>query len=134
VIGLDTNILVRYIVQDNIRQAKRATELIESMCTADDPGFINLVVICEICWVLASGYKYDREIIASIIRNMLTSVELMVEESETVWRSLSAFEKGQAGLADYIIGSHNQTKHTTTTYTFDRKAAKHQSLTLLTLK
>ena len=133
-IGLDTNILVRYIVQDNIRQAKRATELIESMCTADDPGFINLVVICEICWVLASGYKYDREIIASIIRNMLTSVELMVEESETVWRSLSAFEKGQAGLADYIIGSHNQTKHTTTTYTFDRKAAKHQSLTLLTLK
>ncbi len=133
-IGLDTNILVRYIVQDNIRQAKRATELIESMCTADDPGFINLVVICEVCWVLASGYKYDREIIASIIRNMLTSVELMVEESETVWRSLSAFEKGQAGLADYIIGSHNQTKHTTTTYTFDRKAAKHQSLTLLTLK
>ena len=132
-IGLDTNILIRYIVQDDARQAKRATKLIESMCTADDPGFVNLIVVCEICWVLTSGYKYTRETVASVIRNLLTSVELVVEESETVWKALLAFEKGKAGLADYIIGSHNQTKRTITTYTFDRKAAEHISLTLLEL-
>ena len=132
-IGLDTNILIRYIVQDDARQAKRAAKLIESMCTADDPGFVNLIVVCEICWVLTSGYKYNRETIASVIRNILTSVELVVEESETVWKALSAFEKGKAALADYIIGSHNQTKQTTITYTFDRKASEHISFTLLEL-
>ena len=132
-IGLDTNILIRYIVQDDLRQAKRAAKLIESACTADDPGIINLIVVCEICWVLTSGYKYNRETVAAVIRNILISVELMVEESETVWKALLAFENGKAGLADYIIGSHNQTKHTTTTYTFDRKAAEHISFTLLKL-
>ena len=131
-IGLDTNILIRYIVQDDPKQAKRATELIESVCTADEPGFINLIVICEICWVLSNGYKYDKETVSAVVRNILTSAELAIEESETVWKALSAYEKGNAGLADYIIGIHNQTKHASTTYTFDRKAAKHTTLTLLT--
>jgi predicted nucleic-acid-binding protein len=131
-IGLDTNILIRYIVQDDAKQARRATELIESMCTTDDPGFINLIVLCEICWVLSSGYKYDRKTVSAVVRNILTSEELTVEESETVWQALYAFEKGKAGIADYIIGIHNRTKRTTTTYTFDRNAAKHNSLTLLT--
>ena len=77
--------------------------------------------------------EYNRETVAAVVRNILTSSELVVEESETVWRSLSAFEKGKAGLADYIIGAHKQTKQTATTYTFDRKVAKHTSLTLLKL-
>ncbi len=130
-IGLDTNVIIRYIVQDDARQSKRATELIESMCTVDNPGFINLIVICEVCWVLTRGYKYKRETVAAVVQNILTSVELVVEESETVWRALTAFKRGKAGMADYIIGLHNQTKHTVTSYTFDRKAAEHDSLTLL---
>jgi predicted nucleic-acid-binding protein len=130
VIGLDTNILIRYIVRDDALHAQNATDLIESMCTADDPGFVNLVVLCEISWVLARGYRYDRKTVADVIRNILTSVELEVEESETAWRALSSFERDKADFADYIIGAHNRTKHAAPTYTFDRRAVDHPDFRL----
>lgn len=56
--GLDTNVLVRYIVQDDPKQSKLATECIEQRCTSESPGFVNLVVLCELTWVLARGYGY----------------------------------------------------------------------------
>lgn len=133
-IGLDTNVLIRYIVRDDARQTQDATELIESMCTADDPGFVNLIVLCEISWVLTRGYQYNRRTVADVIRSILTSVELEVEESETVWRALSSFERDKADFADFIIGTHNRTRHATPTYTFDRKAAEHTDFVLLGAK
>mgnify|MGYP006310055993 CR=1 FL=1 len=122
-IGLDTNVLIRYIVRDDERQANAATELIEKQCTADDPGFINLVVLCELSWVLSRGYRYNRATVARVIRGILSSAELEVEASETAWRALMGMEEGKADFADYVIGSHNRTHHVTTTYTFDVKAA-----------
>lgn len=130
-IGLDTNVLVRYIVRDDKRQADAATELIEAQCTAEDPGFVNLVVLCELSWVLARGYRYDRATVASVIRGVLSSAELEVEASETAWRALRALERGQADFADYIIGAHNRTHQAFTTYTFDTKAATHPDLSLV---
>ena len=130
-IGLDTNILIRYIVRDDPAQAQKATELIEIKCTADDPGFVNLVVLCEISWVLARGYGYDRKTVADVIRSLLASVELEIEESETAWHALSAFERNQADFADFIIGAHNRTQHAAPTYTFDRRAAGHPDFVLV---
>ncbi|NQU38990.1 MAG: type II toxin-antitoxin system VapC family toxin [Lentisphaerae bacterium] len=133
-IGLDTNVLIRYIVRDDDRQAKVATKLIESSCTADDPGFVNLVVLCEISWVLGRGYQYDRQTVAAVIRGLLTSVELEVEASETVWRALRAFEQGKADFADAFIGAHNRAQHVSPTYTFDRKASNLADFVLLGTK
>lgn len=130
-IGLDTNILIRYIVRDDISQTNVATELIETMCTKDNPGYINLVVLCELSWVLIRGYKYSKKIVADVIRNILTAVELEVEESDTVWRALTAYEKQNADFADFIIGAHNRANNVISTYTFDRKAALHPDFTLL---
>jgi len=130
-IGLDSNVLIRYIVRDNPIQARKATDLIESRCTADDPGFVSLVVLCEISWVLARGYRYDRKTVALVIRNLLTSIELEIEESETAWQALSSFERDKADFADFIIGAHNRTQHATPTYTFDRRAADHSDFALL---
>ena len=132
-IGLDTNVLIRYIVQDDEQQATAAADLIETGCTADTPGFVSLVVLCEICWVLARGYKYDRKTVASVVRHMLTSIELNIEESDTAWRALASFEAGKADFADFIIGAHNRNHHAAPTYTFDRRAAMHADFELVVL-
>jgi predicted nucleic-acid-binding protein len=131
VIGLDTNVLIRYIVRDDAQQAQAATELIESTCTSDTPGFVNLVVLCEISWVLSRGYGYDRKTVAGVLRNILTAVELEVEESETAWRALATFEKEKADFADYVIGVHNRACGAVPTYTFDRRAADHADFSIL---
>ncbi len=130
-IGLDTNILVRYIVRDNDAQAAAATKLIESMCTTEAPGFVNTIVLCELCWVLLRGYRYKKDAVMQALRGLLTATELQVEESETAWRALRAFERGKADFSDYLIGSVNQANKAQTTYTFDSKAANHTDFTLL---
>lgn len=69
-IGLDTNVLVRYIVRDDQRQTEAATRLLESKCTPEDPGLINLIVLCELVCVLAWGYEYDRRMVASVMSTL----------------------------------------------------------------
>lgn len=130
-IGLDTNVLIRYIVRDDEAQAAAATRLIELRCTPDEPGFVNLVVLCEISWVLARGYKYDRATVSKVIRGVLRAAELAIEQSESVWRALAAYETGTADFADYLIGTQNRVFLAHPTYTFDRNAAKHPDFSLV---
>lgn len=130
-VALDTNVLIRYIVQDDKAQARSAVQLIERECTPDEPGFVNLIVMCEMVWVLKSGYGYSRKVVASVIRAMLTSAELDIEASETVWQALGTFERGKADFADGLIGIHNKKNHAVTTYTFDFNAAQNAEFSLV---
>lgn len=130
-IGLDTNVLIRYVVQDDAVQAAAATRLIESQCSGDAPGFISHLVLVELCWVLGRGYGYDRKVQASVIYALLMTAELCVQESESVWLALRLFEKGSADFADYLIGQINKDEGCETTWTFDRKAAKSSLYQLL---
>ena len=82
-IGLDTNVLIRYIVRDDDEQAKAATLLIESRCTAEEPGLVSPVVLCELSWVLSRGYGYGREVVAGVIRRILSVQELRVLGNES---------------------------------------------------
>jgi predicted nucleic-acid-binding protein len=123
-IGLDTNVLVRYIVQDDTRQAVAAVRLIEGECTLDNPGLINPIVLCEVVWVLSRGYGYDRLTVARVIRRLLSVQELRVTGAELAWRALRRFEQGKADFADYLIGSSNREEKATITYTFDQLAAE----------
>jgi predicted nucleic-acid-binding protein len=123
VIGLDTNVLVRFIVRDDEKQARSATHLIERRCTAEDPGLVSQIVLCELAWVLDRGYGYDRKTVASVVRRLLSVQELRVENTETAWKALHRFEKGPSDLADCLIGLANKANKADTTYTFDRKAA-----------
>ena len=68
VIGLDTNVLVRFIVQDDPVQSSAATSLMETSCSPDEPGYISLIVLVELAWVLGGAYKYDRSVVASVSR------------------------------------------------------------------
>ena len=123
-IGLDTNVLIRYIVRDDLVQAEAATRLVESECTADNPGLINPIVLCELVWVLTRGYGYDRLTAARVIRRLLSVQELRVVGAESAWRALRRFETGKADFADYLIGVSNQVAKASVTYTFDQRAAE----------
>lgn len=130
-IGLDTNVLVRYIVQDDPVQSKSATRWIEKNCTADTPGCVNVIVLCELTWVLSRGYGYGRDTVTAVLRGVLSSPELQVEENEAVWQAVKMYEQGAADFADGLIGIMNKHAGASVTVTFDRKAAKESCFELL---
>lgn len=129
--GLDTNVLVRYIVQDDPRQSKLATAFVENNCTQESPGFVNTIVLCELTWVLSSGYGYDRTTISTVLRGMLSTPELLMEEDEAVWQALKNYEQSTAGFADLLLGTINHRNGASPTATFDKKAAKDPLFKLL---
>ena len=123
-IGLDTNILVRYIVRDDPIQTEVATQLLETRCTLEEPGFVSLVVLVELVWVLGNGYKYPKPLITAVLSKLLTVAELVVEETNSARVALNAYETGNADFADYLIGCIHKAKGCLTTLTFDRRASR----------
>jgi predicted nucleic-acid-binding protein len=122
-IGLDTNVLVRYFVQDDAEQARAATRLIESRCTADDPGAVSLVVLCELVWVLDRGYRYEKDIIAGVLRRTLSVEDLRVERFELARLALNRYENGKADFADYVIALCHRELGAEVTFTFDKRTS-----------
>ena len=101
-IGLDTNVLVRFLVQDDKRQGQEAADLIEGL-TERDPGFICREVLVELAWVLERAYGMSRREIVTAIEGLLASRELVIEEAGRVGSALSRYAVGGAGLSDYMI-------------------------------
>jgi len=129
-IGLDTNVLVRYIMQDDPKQARLATKLVESL-TPDAPGFVSVVTVVELAWVLSSCFELSRADIARALETLMRTKELVVERIDVVWRALRIFRGGSADLADCLIERSAAAAGCDRTMTFDRDAAKHGGMTLL---
>jgi predicted nucleic-acid-binding protein len=123
-IGIDTNVLVRYIAQDDATQSARATRLIEKECSAATPGFVGLVVLVEIVWVSESSYGATRDEVAEIVRRLLSIKQLVVQNSEIVWKTLRSFESGKADFADCLIEAVAVAAGCDRTMTFDKQASK----------
>lgn len=123
-IGIDTNVLVRFITQDDARQAAAASRLIEGSCTEDSPGFIAHIVLAELCWVLQRGYRYPKESVIHVLDQLFATAELRIQSAENAWAALREFRAGEADYADYLIGRTAHTEGCETTWTFDRKAAR----------
>ena len=87
-IGLDTNVLLRYIVRDDAAQAKAAGRLIEARCSKDAPGHVSHVVLAELAWVLGRGYGYAKAEVVKVMEAILSSAELKVQESALAWAAL----------------------------------------------
>ena len=130
-IGLDTNVIVRYLVQDETRQSAAATRLMEKSLSPEDPGFITLVTMCEVAWVLAGAYKADREQIHSVIEGLLGTRQIHVESAELVWKALRAWKGSSAGFSDALIGEVCSARGARKVMTFDKAAAKLPSFELL---
>lgn len=130
-IGFDTNVLVRYIVQDDPVQADAATRLIESRCTAQTPGFVSALVLMELVWVLTTAYRYKKPTVVAVIAQILRTAEFTVEDRDAVWAALRTFEARTAEFADCLIAARNHAHGCAETYTFDRRAARARSMTLV---
>ena len=130
-IGVDTNVLVRYIAQDDLVQSKKATALIETECSEANRGFVGLIVLVEVIWVAESCYAASRDDVAKIVRQLLDTRQLIVQEAESVWQALRSFESTKSDFADCLIERLASTAGCTKTVTFDKKATK-VGMTLLT--
>jgi len=128
VIGLDTNVLVRYVMQDDPRQSARANRLIESL-SADEPGYVSLVAVVELVWVLAGSYGLTRAQVATVLETLLRSKELVVDRAELVTQALKRFGTGGADFADALIERIAATAGCSATLTFDAGAVKAAGMT-----
>ena len=129
-IGLDTNVLVRYIMQDDAKQSALATRLVESL-SAESPGFVSLVSLVELGWVLSSAYELGRVQLVEAFEALLRTKEIVVDRAETVWKALRAFQNANADFADCLIERSASAAGCERTMTFDRGAVKGCGMTLV---
>ena len=122
-IGLDTNVLVRYVTQDDPVQSAKASELIESLTTAS-PGFVSLVSIVELVWVLQSCYQSAKSEVVTVLETLLRTRELTVEHAEVIWQALRKFVASKADFADCLIERCAHAAGCEYTATFDLNAVK----------
>lgn len=130
-IGLDTNVLVRYIMQDDARQSQKATRLIESLDN-DTPGFVTLVSVIELYWVLTSCYGLSENQFAQALETILRARAFVVDRADQVWRALHSFAAGKADFADCLIERCANAAGCSQTMTFDVGASKHAGMVLIT--
>jgi predicted nucleic-acid-binding protein len=129
-IGIDTNVLVRYLVQDNEQQASAANKILDRISDIN-PAFINNIVICETVWVLSRAYKYEKKLIIKTIEQILSTSGIEFENAEGVRKALRYYTTGNVDFSDYLIAEINKENGANTTYTFDRKAAGNSLFTLV---
>lgn len=121
-IGLDTNILVRFIAEDHPAQTAAATKLIDSL-SSDDPGYLSLVVIAKLVWVLQFTYGFDKQEIERVVERLLRSKELVLENKEAVSQALIRFRSSRADFADCLIDRCSRSAGCQYVLTFDKNAA-----------
>lgn len=129
-IGLDTNIVVRYLTHDEPTQTTAAMRVMNSL-SSDSPGFLSLIVIAELIWVLAIAYGFRKKEIEQVLETLLRSKELVIERAEIVSQALRAFSAGRADFADCLIERCAHAAECQYTVTFDQKAATMTGMRLL---
>lgn len=130
-IGLDTNVIIRYLMKDDRKQFNIAENLIETALNQKKLLHLNLVILCEVVWVLNYHYKLKREEINTFLGMLLHAEQIEVENRQLALNAFQEYQNSQADFADCIIGLMNDFLGCTTTYTFDKKAAKLVSFTKL---
>jgi predicted nucleic-acid-binding protein len=130
-IGLDTDILVRYFTQDDPVQSYKATVLIEQRLTEQSPGFVSIVALAETVWVLERFYRLKKQEIAIVIERILGADALLVEHEAEVATALTAVWEGRGSFADALVGAINNQAGCSRTLTFDQKALRLPGFELL---
>jgi predicted nucleic-acid-binding protein len=124
VLGIDTNVLVRLLVEDDADQTRRAQRLVLRSVNRGEPVIVSLIVLIETEWVLRSRYDFDKEAVHRTLRSLLETRELEFEDESAVEEALFNFLEGPSGFADCLIAAHNRQLGCSATATFDSKAAR----------
>jgi predicted nucleic-acid-binding protein len=131
VTGLDTNLLVRYLTQDDRPQASRANRWIEDTVSRGDRCFLNQIVLCELVWVLRAAYGSKKDHLILVLEKILATAQFIVEDRDLVIEALADFRDGSGDFPDYLIGRRNQREGCASTGTFDRNLRKSELFTVL---
>jgi predicted nucleic-acid-binding protein len=122
--GLDSSILLRYILEDDPVWSEPATRFIDDECSLENPGYINLVVLVEIVWSLRRQSGFNKERVAQLVEELLQADNFIIENEEAVERALAAFKRGDAGFADCLICALNESAGAAPTFSIDKDAIK----------
>lgn len=120
-IGLDTDVLVRYLTQDDAAQTRRANEFIADSAARGEPLHLSVIVLCEAVWVLRWAYGVSRTDILRTLRQILDTAQFAIEDAEACREALSGYAMGGSDFSDYLSGSRNRRAGCSVTVTFDRK-------------
>jgi len=123
-IGLDTNVLVRFLVRDDEAQYERVRRLIPREAQAGEPACISLIVLLETEWVLRSRYQLSKAEILSAFSDLLSAADLTFEDEAAIEEALYVWQDSGAQFADCLIGARYRALGCQTTATFDRVALK----------
>ena len=123
-IGLDTNVLVRYLTQDDPVQSPKATELIERQLTATSPGFVSVVALTETAWVLHRVFGIAGPKLADALKRLLEIEAIVIEHEREVYSALRILKDGRGTFADGVIAALGHNAGCAYTYTFDVKATR----------
>jgi len=118
-IALDTNVLIRFLVEDDEAQSRRATKLIEGAVARDEQLFISDIVMCETVWVLSSAYRFSRAEIVDSLSQLLRARSVVFSSTDSIARALDAYRKERGDFADYLIREHARSAGAETVATFD---------------
>ena len=118
--GLDTNVLVRYLTQDDSKQSKLVENEIEKAISSGEKLMIQPIVICELVWVLESAYDYHKSEIFTVLDQIMRTAQFEIIDKDTIWRALTDFYESKGDFADYYIGRANKRSGAIITLTFDK--------------
>lgn len=121
-IGLDTNVVVRYLTQDDPKQSETATRLIETKLNAANPGFITTVTLVEVSWVLESCYNLARAEVVQVLQGILATKQFLVERADLAYLALKHCTSAGTDFSDTLIATVCSEHGCTKTLTFDKKA------------
>ncbi len=119
-IGVDTNVLVRYVVEDDQRQSAIAAAMVERAVRDEEKLFISQIVLCELVWVLSYAYRFDRNEIVGVLNQLRRGAQLILEGSGEVRRAIEAYSANRGDFADYLIAERSIASGCSTVVTFDR--------------
>ena len=119
--GIDTNVLVRYLTDDEPVQSRRAAAWINTVATRGDRCFVSAIVLCELTWVLRGAYKVSKGDLLRTLDQVLATTQFVVGDKDVVRRAVAAYRTGRADFADYVIGTLHREAGCDRTVTFDRR-------------
>ncbi len=130
-IGIDTNVLIRYLVQDDPRQSAAATRFVERTLGPDRRGHVSLITLAELTWVLRTRYQVGREAMSDALLRILADARLSIQDGAAAWMALDAYRTPGVDFADALIAAVDHLHGCSHSVTFDRQAARLEGMRLL---
>ena len=130
-IGLDTNVLVRYLTQDDPAQSRRANRFIADSAARDELLHLSTIVLCETVWVLRWAYGAAKADILRSLSRILDTAQFSIEDADACREALASYSQGQGDFSDYLLGGRNGRAGCSVTVTFDRKLRRSELFRVL---